>query len=239
MAKALYRRVLLKISGEALMGEQKMGLDPKACLTVASAIKEVHKMGVEIGLVIGGGNFFRGIQAKDFDLERIAADRVGMLATAMNGLVLQDALTSLGIESRIYSALGCDAFFEPYHTSRVLRSLEKKRVAIFVGGTGHPFFTTDTAAALRASEIRAEILLKATTVDGVYSADPKKNRKAVKYDQLTYSQALIEDLKVMDAAALSLCRDNQIPIYVFNLFAKGALVKALCELKGGSLVNGG
>lgn len=237
MGESLYRRVLLKLSGEALMGVQTFGVERLACERIAQSIKEIHLLGLEIGVVVGGGNIFRGAQATEFGFSRTPADHIGMLATTINGLVLQQSLAALGIESRIMSALG-DAVVEKYVWSQALHYLKKGIIVIFVGGTGNPYFTTDTAAALRASEMGSEILLKATKVDGVYDADPKKNPSAVKYTTLSYTEALVKQLNVMDAAAIALCRENRIPIYVFNLFEEGALKKALCLQKGGTLVTG-
>ncbi len=236
---AAYKRVLLKLSGEALMGEQKFGVDREACQQIAQAIKEVHALGVQMGIVVGGGNIFRGSQAASFGFARTPADHIGMLATTINGLVLQQTLASLGIESRVMSALNTDSIVEPFHWGHALHSLQKGMIVIFVGGTGNPYFTTDSAAALRASEIQAEILLKATKVDGIFSDDPKKNPKAQKFDRLTYSDVLAKKLNVMDATAIALCRESQIPICVFNLFEQGAMLKAVCGQPKGSLVMGG
>lgn len=237
MSTPLYKRVLLKLSGEALMGEQTFGVEHKACEHIAKAIKEVYLLGLEIGIVVGGGNIFRGAQASEFGFARTPADHIGMLATTINGLVLQQSLTAIGVESRVMSALN-DSVVEKYIWGHAMHCLQKGVITIFVGGTGNPYFTTDTAAALRASEIHAEILLKATKVDGVYSEDPKKNPQAVKYFTLSYTEALMKKLNVMDAAAIALCRDNQIPIYVFDLFQEGSLLRALCSKEGGTLVTG-
>lgn len=238
-SQAAYKRVLLKLSGEALMGEQKFGVDREACQQIAQAIKEVHALGVQMGIVVGGGNIFRGSQAASFGFARTPADHIGMLATTINGLVLQQTLASLGIESRVMSALNTDSIVEPFHWGHALHSLQKGMIVIFVGGTGNPYFTTDSAAALRASEIQAEILLKATKVDGIFSDDPKKNPKAQKFDRLTYSDVLAKKLNVMDATAIALCRESKIPICVFNLFEQGAMLKAVCGQPKGSLVMGG
>lgn len=237
--KAAYRRILLKLSGEALMGDQAFGIDKKACAHIAASIQEVHALGVQIGIVIGGGNIFRGNQAEEFSFDRTPADHIGMLATIINGIILHQALAQVGIESQVMSALNCDSLAENYNWMHAKHALDKGRVVIFVGGTGNPYFTTDTAAALRASEMNADVVLKATKVDGIYSADPKKNRKAVKYEKITFTEAIEKDLKIMDATAFTLCRENEIPIYVFNLFEKGALLKAVQERKGGTLVSGG
>lgn len=221
------------------MGDQKFGVEAVACRHIAESIKQLRELDVEIAVVVGGGNIFRGNDRKVFGFERTPADQIGMLATAINGIVLQQTLHSLGCESRVMSAFSCASFVETFHYQTAIDCLKKKQVLIFVGGTGHPYFTTDTAAALRASEIHAEMLLKGTKVDGVYSADPKKDPAAMKYEKLTYTEALIKKLDIMDAAAIALCRENGIPIYVFNLFERGALKKAVTQLQGGSLVAEG
>ena len=220
------------------MGDQKFGVERKVCEHIAKSVKEIYDLGLEIGIVVGGGNIFRGNQADDFGFARTPADHIGMLATTINGIILQQALSNVGVEALVMSARSCDSMVETYNWNRALQVLSKNKIVIFVGGTGNPYFTTDTAAALRASELKAEILLKATKVDGVYSDDPLKNPKAKKYTSLTYNEALTKNLKVMDATALALCRENDIPIYVFNLFEKGSLLKAVREKKGGSLVSG-
>lgn len=235
--KAAYKRILLKLSGEAFMGQQQFGLEKKACELIAQEVKKVYDLGVEIGIVVGGGNIFRGSQASAFGFARTPADQIGLLATTINGIILQQSLSLVGIESRIMTAVDCDAIVEPYRWKQAMQLLQQGEVVIFVGGTGNPYFTTDSAAALRASEIEAEALLKATKVDGIYSDDPKKNPKAKKYEEVTYSQVLAEDLKVMDATAIALCRENKIPIHVFNLFEKGAMAKIAQSKKGGSLVS--
>lgn len=234
--KPLYKRVLLKLSGEALMGTQGFGVEHEACEHIARSIKEIYDKGVQIGIVVGGGNIFRGSQASTFGFARTPADHIGMLATTINGLVLQQSLAALQVPSRVMSALNTDSIVEIYHWTHAMQSLNEGIVIIFVGGTGNPYFTTDTAAALRASEINAEILLKATKVDGIYSEDPKKNPKATKYPKISYSEALTRRLNVMDATAIALCRENQIPIYVFDLFERGSMAKAVCNREGGSIV---
>jgi uridylate kinase len=221
------------------MGEQRFGIEHRACLHIAQAIKEVYALGIQMGIVVGGGNIFRGNQADAFGFARTPADHIGMLATTINGLVLQQTLASIGIESRVMSALNTDSIVEPYHWGHALHSLQKGMIVIFVGGTGNPYFTTDSAAALRASEIQAEILLKATKVDGIFSEDPKKNPTAEKFERLTYSEVLAKKLNVMDATAIALCRENQIPICVFNLFEQSAMLKVVCGQQKGSLVQGG
>ncbi|NDD59031.1 MAG: UMP kinase [Chlamydiae bacterium] len=235
--KPLYKRVLIKLSGEALMGEQNFGIEHKACNAIANAIKEVYDLGVEIGIVVGGGNIFRGTQAKDFGFARTPADHIGMLATTINGLILQQSLSVLDIPSVVMSALS-DSLVEKYSWAQSIDEIKKNKIVIFVGGTGNPYFSTDTAAALRATEIQAEIVLKATKVDGVYTDDPKKNPNAQKFERLTYLDALAKQLNVMDATAIALCRENKIPIYVFNLFQKGSLLAAICQGQGGTLVTG-
>jgi uridylate kinase len=236
--KPAYQRVLLKISGEALMGDSQFGIAHPACQDIAQSIKAIYDWGVQIGIVVGGGNIFRGSQSEAFGFARTPSDHIGMLATAINGLVLQQTLATLGVESRVMTALDI-SFVEKYHWGHAQHCLQKGIPLIFVGGTGNPYFTTDSAAALRASEINAEILLKGTKVDGVYSDDPKKNPKAVKYPTLTYSEVLTKQLNVMDATAIALCRENHIPICVFNLFESGAMLKAVCGQEAGSLVTGG
>jgi uridylate kinase len=237
--KPAYQRVLLKLSGEALMGGEKFGIDQAACSHIARSIKELCDLGIQISIVVGGGNIFRGNQAHAFSFARTPADHIGMLATTINGLVLQQSLATLGVESKVMSALTTDSIIEEYNWIHALQALKMRIPVIFVGGTGNPYFTTDSAAALRASEMDAEILLKATKVDGIYSDDPLKNPKAVKYPRLTYSEVLAKKLNVMDAAAIALCRENGIPICVFNLFEKGTMLKAVCGKSVGSLVTGG
>lgn len=232
-----YRRIILKLSGEALMGKEKFGVDKQACDTIAHSIAELHAMGIEIGLVIGGGNIFRGAQAAEFGFDRTPADHIGMLATTINGLVLSQSLKALGIKTKVLSSLG-DAVVEKYVWSQAQHYLQQGILVIFVGGTGNPFFTTDTAAALRASEMGAELLVKATKVSGVYSADPTIDPRATRYTTLSYTEALTKQLHVMDATALALCRENAIPIYVCNLFEPGSLQRAVCHLDGGTLVEG-
>jgi uridylate kinase len=218
---ARYRRVLLKISGEALMGDQEYGLDPGMLGHVANEIKSVHDLGVEICLVIGGGNIFRGVKGAAAGMERATADYMGMLATVINSLAMQSALERSGIVTRVLSAITMQAICEPYIRRRAIRHMEKGRVVVFAAGTGNPFFTTDTAAALRASEMGCDALLKATKVDGVYSADPKKVTNAKRYDRLSYLEVLSRDLQVMDASAISLARENRIPILVFSIHNPG------------------
>jgi uridylate kinase len=216
-----YRRVLLKISGEALMGEQEYGQDPSVVARIAAEVQQVHSLGVEVCMVIGGGNIFRGLAGAATGIERATADYMGMLATVINSLAMQSALERLGVTTRVLSAIGMQAICEPYIRRRAIRHMEKGRAVIFAAGTGNPFFTTDTAAALRASEMNCDALLKGTKVDGVYSADPKKVRNAERYERLTYLDVLSRDLQVMDAAAISLARENRIPILVFSIQESG------------------
>lgn len=237
--RPVYERILLKVSGEALMGDQKFGIEHRACEQIAQAIKDVYSLGVQIGLVVGGGNIFRGNQAEAFGFARTPADHIGMLATTINGLVMQQTLATLNVKSCVMSALNTDSIVEPYNWAHALQFLQEGKIVIFVGGTGNPYFTTDSAAALRASEMNAQVLLKATKVDGIYSDDPKKNLNAVKFDRLTYSDVLAKKLNVMDATAIAMCRENQIPICVFNLFEREALLNAVCGKQEGTLVTGG
>lgn len=220
------------------MGSGKFGIEHKAAHQMATAIKEVHALGIQIGVVVGGGNIFRGSQAADFGFARTPADHVGMLATTINGLILQQSLASLGCESHIMSSFDTDSIIEKYNWQAALAHLANDSIVIFVGGTGNPYFTTDTAAALRASEIDADILLKATKVDGIYDQDPLRFPKAKKFQQLSYAEVLKRKLSVMDATAIALCRENEMPIYVFNLFKPKALLDAVTQRKGGSLVQG-
>ena len=212
-----YRRILLKLSGEALLGERPYGVDPAVCAFIARQVGEVHRLGVQVGIVVGGGNIFRGMAASAAGMDRATGDYIGMLATVMNGLALQDALERAGVPTRVMTAIAMNEVAEPYIRRRAIRHLEKGRVAIFVAGTGNPYFTTDTAAALRAVEINAEVLLKATKVDGVYDRDPMTSSGARRYAQLAYADILRDQLKVMDAAAVSLCMENDLPIVVFKL----------------------
>ena len=235
MEKSVYRRVLLKLSGEALMGGCSFGIDPDAVGAIAEEIKEVRDLGVEMGVVVGGGNIFRGAHAKG--TERNAADHMGMLATIINGLALQDALERLGVETRLQTAIEMKAIAEPFIVRRAIRHLEKGRVVIFSGGTGNPFFTTDTAASLRASEIGASIVMKATKVDGVYDRDPMKHPGAMKFERITYIDVLTRNLQVMDATAVSLCRDNGIPIVVFDLGTRGNIRRIVCGHPTGTIVG--
>jgi uridylate kinase len=220
-AELAYNRVLLKISGEALMGEQNYGIDVDVAHRVAEELKAVHDIGVQVAVVVGGGNIFRGVSKSAGNMDRSSADYIGMLATVMNAVVLQDALEKIAVDTRVLSAIDIPQLAESFIRRRAVRHLEKSRVVIFAAGTGNPYFTTDSAAALRALEIKADIILKATKVDGVYSADPMKDSSAELYNEITYRQVLERELKVMDASAISLCRDNNLPIIVFNMRRAG------------------
>ncbi len=222
-----YKRVLLKLSGEALMGDKQFGIEPKRLQAYAEEIRQVVNLGVQLAIVIGGGNIYRGLQADDTGIERVQGDHMGMLATIINGMALQSALEQKGIYTRLVSAIEMNKICEPYIRRRAVRHLEKKRVIIFCGGTGNPYFTTDTAAALRANEIRAEVVLKGTRVDGIYSADPEKDPNAIKYKTVSYNEVYDKDLKVMDLTAITLCKENNLPIIVFDMNTQGNLVKVL------------
>jgi uridylate kinase len=229
---------MLKLSGEALAGQQGYGIDPDIILGIAKEIRGVVDLGVQLAIVIGGGNIFRGLAASSAGMDRASADYMGMLATVMNSLALQDALEKAGVITRVQSAIEMQAIAEPYIRRRAVRHLEKGRVVIFGAGTGNPFFTTDTAASLRAIEIGAEIILKATKVDGVYNADPAKDKNAVKYDQLSYLDVLKQGLEVMDSTATSLCMDNDLPILVFDLTTSGNIQRVVCGEQIGTVVKG-
>jgi uridylate kinase len=238
MTQPPYKRILLKLSGEALMGEQGYGIDLAMMEKIASEIKEVFDLGVQIAIVIGGGNIFRGLAATAKGMERASADYMGMLATVLNALALQNILENKGVVTRVQSAIDMRELAEPYIRRRAVRHLEKKRVVIFAAGTGNPYFTTDTAAALRAMEIGANVIMKATKVDGVFSADPMKDKTAKKYDSLSYIEVLQKDLRVMDATAISLCMDNNLPIIVFNLNVPGNIKRIVKGESIGTLVTG-
>ncbi len=222
-----YRRVMLKVSGEALMGNASFGLDPETVNTIAADVADVHRMGVEVGLVIGGGNIFRGIAAAARGMDRAQGDYAGMLATVINALMMQNALENCGVDTRVMTAIQMPGIAEPYIRRRAVRHMEKRRVVIFAAGTGNPFFTTDTAAALRAAEMECNGLFKGTQVDGVYSADPHKDPTATRFDELTYMDVLSQDLNVMDASAISLARENNLPIIVFNIHKPGSFAAAM------------
>lgn len=237
--KPRYKRILLKVSGEALMGREPYGIDSEVLREVATEIREVNELGVELALVIGGGNIFRGVSGASRGMDRSTADYMGMLATVMNALALQQALEKMGVPTRVLSAIDMKEVAEPYIRRRAIRHLEKGRVVIFAAGTGLPFFTTDTSAALRAVEIGAEVLMKATKVDGIYASDPVKDPMARKYDRITFSEVLQKDLKVMDATAISLARDQNMPIMVFNLRTSGNIQRVVLGEAIGTLVYGG
>jgi uridylate kinase len=237
MAELKYKRILLKLTGEALSGESGIGISVDEVEIIASRVKEVHEMGVEVALVIGGGNLWRGKQGLDHGMDRSTADYMGMIATVMNAMALMDAMERKGVLTRVMSAVEMRAIAEPYIRRRAIRHLEKGRVVIFGGGTGNPFFSTDTAAALRATEIDADVLIKATKVDGVYDSDPNKNVNAKKFEKLGYIDVLNRRLTVMDSTAISLCMENQMPILVINLWDKTALIRALHGEEVGTLVG--
>jgi uridylate kinase len=238
MSRPSFTRVLLKLSGESLAGDQGYGIDPKTINAIAKEIREVVDQGVQLALVIGGGNIFRGLAASSEGMDRASADYMGMLATVINSLAMQDALEKQGVSTRVQSAIAMQAVAEPYIRRRAMRHLEKGRVVIFGAGTGNPYFTTDTAASLRAMEINAQVILKGTKVDGVYSADPKKDPNAIKLPELTYIDVLKKGLQVMDATAISLCMDNKLPIIVFDLTVAGNIKKVISGEKIGTIVQG-
>jgi uridylate kinase len=238
MEQLRYKRVLLKLSGEVLGGAQGYGIDPQTITAIALEIKDVVDCGVELALVIGGGNIFRGLAASSKGMDRASADYMGMLATMINALAMQDALEQVGVITRVQSAIAMQEVAEPYIRRRAIRHLEKGRVVIFGAGTGNPYFTTDTAASLRAMEIDADVILKGTKVDGVYSADPKKDPSAVRYTSLSYLQVLQDGLQVMDATATSLCMDNNLPIVVFDLGVPGNVKRVVCGEEIGTIVKG-
>jgi uridylate kinase len=238
MEKPLYRRILLKLSGEALLGDEPYGIDSKVIEAIAQQTSEVHRLGVQIAIVIGGGNIFRGVSAASRGMDRATADYMGMLATVMNALALQQALDKCGVVTRVLSAIDMKEVAEPYVRRRAMRHLEKDRIVIFAAGTGNPYFTTDTAAALRAMEIGADVLLKATKVDGVYASDPEKDRSALRYDRITYTEVLQRNLQVMDATAISLARDHNMRIVVFSLRQPGNIKKVVLGGSVGTVVEG-
>lgn len=233
-----YHRVLLKLSGEALMGDLGYGIDPKVVAEIAQEIAEVVSSGVSVAIVVGGGNIFRGVKAASAGMDRATADYIGMIATVMNAMTLQDALEQIGIPTRVQTAIDMQEVAEPYIRRRAIRHLEKGRVVIFGAGSGNPFFTTDTTAALRAAEIDANVIFKATKVDGIYDSDPATNPDAHRYKSLTYSHVLAHDLRVMDGTAIALCKENNIPIYVFNLMVRGNIVRAVKGESVGTIVGG-
>jgi uridylate kinase len=233
-----FKRVLLKVSGEALMGSQPFGIDEAVVAAIADEIRDVHRLGVQVAVVVGGGNIIRGLAASHRGIDRVTGDYMGMLATVINGLALQDALEKRGVPTRVQTAIDIREVAEPFIRRRAMRHLEKGRAVIFAAGTGNPYFTTDSAAALRANEIHADILLKATKVDGLYTADPEKDPTAVKLPEVTYQEVLERDLKVMDTAAISLCRDNGIPIAIFDMTTAGNIRRVVLGERVGSIVRG-
>ncbi|HEY3175580.1 MAG TPA: UMP kinase [Candidatus Polarisedimenticolia bacterium] len=233
----VFKRILLKLSGEALMGESEFGIDAAVVERIAEEVKEVHALGVEVAMVLGGGNIFRGLSARAQRMDRVAADHMGMLATVINSLAIQDALEQVGVVTRVLSAIEMRSVSEPYIRRRAIRHLEKGRVILLAAGTGNPYFTTDSAAALRAMEVKAEVLLKATRVDGVFTADPHKDPRATKIDSIKYIEVLEKGLKVMDTTAISLCMDNSLPIIVFNLTERGNIKRVVLGEKIGSIVR--
>lgn len=236
-----YKRVLIKLSGESLIreGDDHTGVDPKACLQIAQSIQAIHELNVEVGIVLGAGNLFRGrTLTQEMKIPKVKADEIGMLGTLMNGIILAQTLQNLGCKSTLLSCIPVGEFIQTYSQEKAKRALQQGEIVIFVGGTGHPFFTTDTAASLRALEIEAEVLLKATKVDGVYSADPKKVASAKRYEEITFTEALEKNLQVMDATAISLCRENNLPIVVFDMYQKNNLLKVIQKKNCGTLVHG-
>ncbi|MGA3280065.1 MAG: UMP kinase [Smithella sp.] len=235
--KVAYKRILLKISGEALLGKQSAGVDPNVANYIAGEIKSLSEFHIQLGIVIGGGNIFRGIEASAKGMDRTTADYMGMLATVINSLALQSALEERGLPTRVQSSIEMREIAEPFIQRRAVRHLEKGRIVIFAGGTGNPYFSTDTAAALRAVEMKADVIMKATKVDGVFNADPIKDKTAVMFNKISYIDVLTKNLKVMDATAISLCRDNLLPIIIFNLQKKGNIRRAICGQKIGTYVG--
>ncbi len=236
-AAPIFKRILLKLSGEALAADRGFGVDPAHIHGIAAELAEVHALGVEIAIVVGGGNFFRGVAEQARDMDRVSADHMGMLATVINALALQDALEKQDIYTRVVSAIEMNQVAEPFIRRRAIRHLEKQRIVIFAGGTGNPYFSTDTAASLRAMEIKAEVILKATKVDGIYDADPMKVKDAKKFTEISYMEVLKQGLKVMDSTAISLCKDNNLPIIIFNLNDRGNIARVVTGEKIGSLVS--
>jgi uridylate kinase len=237
MAEPVYKRILLKLSGEALAAGQGFGVDNTRVHEIAAEIADVHRLGIEIGLVVGGGNFFRGVAEQAKDMDRVSADHMGMLATVINSLALQDALEKQGVFTRVMSAIEMNQVAEPFIRRRAIRHLEKGRAVIFAAGTGNPYFSTDTAASLRAMEIKAEVIMKATKVEGIYDCDPVKNPEAKLFESISYTEVLRQGLKVMDATAISLCRENSLPILIFNLNQHGNIRRVCLGEKVGSIVT--
>ncbi len=237
MAEPVFKRILLKLSGEALAAGQGFGVDPQRIHEVAKELAEVHAVGTQIAIVVGGGNFFRGVAVQAKEMDRVSADHMGMLATVINALALQDALEKQGVYTRVQSAIEMNQVAEPFIRRRAIRHLEKGRIVIFAGGTGNPYFSTDTAASLRAMEIKADAILKATKVDGIYDADPVLVKDATKFETISYMEVLKRGLKVMDSTAISLCKDNNLPIIIFNLNIRGNIQRVVLGEKVGSLVS--
>jgi uridylate kinase len=237
VAEPVFKRILLKLSGEALAAGQGFGVDPKHIHEVAAELAEVSALGIQIAIVVGGGNFFRGVATQAKEMDRVSADHMGMLATVINALALQDALEKQGVYTRVQSAIEMNQVAEPFIRRRAIRHLEKGRIVIFAGGTGNPYFSTDTAASLRAMEIKADAILKATKVDGIYDADPVLVKDATKFDTISYMEVLKRGLKVMDSTAISLCKDNNLPIIIFNLNVRGNIQRVVLGEKVGSLVS--
>jgi uridylate kinase len=235
--KIKYKRILLKLSGESLMGDQTFGIDPKVLIYFAEEIKKIHELGVQVGIVIGGGNIYRGLNATDQGIDRVTGDQMGMLATIINSLALQNALENKGMFTRLMSAINMEAIAEPYIRRRAIRHLEKKRIVIFGAGTGHPYFSTDTAASLRAVEIEANAILKGTRVDGVFDMDPEKHPNAIRFEEITYMDVLKKNLRVMDLTAISLCQENNLPIIVFNMNSANNLLKVVTGENVGTSVG--
>jgi uridylate kinase len=235
--KPVYKRILLKLSGESLLGGKSYGIDLETTRSVAKEVKEVQDFGIQIAIMIGGGNIFRGVSGTEGGMDRTSADYMGLLATVINGIALENALEKEGLVTRLVSAIEIRAVAEPFLKKRVIRHLEKNRLVIFCAGTGSPYFTTDTAAALRALEINADVILKATKVDGVYSSDPEQNKEAKRYRNIKYMDVLNQNLKVMDSTAISLCKDNKLPIIVFNLKKKGNIQRAVLDRNVGTLID--
>ncbi len=234
---SLYKRVVLKLSGEALKGDEQFGISPERIRNIAKQIKQIHQLGVELAIVTGGGNFFRGVRSNNLGINRASADYMGMLATVINGIALQDALEKEGMVTRLISALEIKAVAEPFIRRRIMRHLGKDRIVIFSAGTGSPFFSTDTAAALRAIEIKADILLKATMVDGAFSADPNKVKDVVKYDTISYAEVLAKDLRVIDSTSVTLCKENKLPIKIFNIIPEGNIFRSITDEEIGTLIQ--
>jgi len=233
----MYKRIVLKLSGEALAGDKGFGLDSERVIEITNEIVEVRALGVEVAIVVGGGNFFRGVAERARDMDRVSADNMGMLSTVINAIALQDAIENHGVQCRVMTAIAMDQLAEPYIPRRAVRHLEKGRVVIFAAGIGNPFFSTDTAASLRAMEMKADVLMKATKVEGIYSADPVLFKDAVKYDEITYMEILRQGLKVMDLTAVSLCKDNNLPMIIFNMNQPGNIRRVALGEKVGSLVT--